>query len=68
MSTPTLVIVDRRGPSVSVPSAATTDPIAPAAAIALTSLDRIRIRLAFEHDRHSTGPVFPCPLCFRRAL
>jgi hypothetical protein len=66
MSSPTLVIVDRREPAATVSSLATSQSAAAAPGVSLSALDRVRIRLAFEHDRHATGPVFPCPLCFRR--
>jgi hypothetical protein len=32
------------------------------------SLADVQTRLAFEHERHATGPTFPCPLCFRPRL
>jgi len=27
-------------------------------------LDLVLDRLARDHTRHATGPIFPCPLCF----
>jgi hypothetical protein len=69
MSSPTLVIVGRRGPASPLVSAVPSPTEVVAAPEATrSSLDEVRIRLAFEHDRHADGPVFPCPLCFRRAV
>ena len=33
-----------------------------------TTLERLQIRLASEHESHASAPVLPCPLCFRPAL
>jgi hypothetical protein len=34
----------------------------------LSALDRTLDALVRSHDRHATGPVFPCPLCFEPPL
>ena len=69
MSSPTLVIIGRRGPASPLLSALPpSDAVAAAPHATRSPLDELRIRLAFEHDAHATGPVFPCPLCFRRGI
>jgi hypothetical protein len=36
--------------------------------ISTYSLADVQASLASEHERHATGPTFPCPLCFRPHL
>jgi hypothetical protein len=38
--------------------------VAMPAGLPLSALDLTMRRLAADHVRHATGPVFPCPRCF----
>jgi hypothetical protein len=38
--------------------------VAMPAGLPLSALDLTMRRLAADHARHATGPVFPCPRCF----
>ncbi|HEY6057592.1 MAG TPA: hypothetical protein VIV06_06130 [Candidatus Limnocylindrales bacterium] len=61
----TALAVARVQPRPATPTASSRPRPTLASLPALSDLDRVQLRLAREHDRHASGPVFPCPLCFK---